>query len=314
MGKKHMPHNTSHMLDTSLVIGADGMIGHALLSDLTFKGQPAIGTTRRKPSKSHSQLLIDLTDSPSNWHLPDRIHTAYICAGIASIEQCRQHPTATAAINAQATITLANALADRGARVIYLSSNQVFDGSVAQRKADSPTCPVTEYGRQKATTEKAILQLGNQGVVVRLTKVLGHTNALLESWCNDLKQGKTIQPFDDMRMAPVSVTHVVSALATIGRVPLETSERLIQISATHDITYAQAAHHLAKRLQADVSLIEPVSASTAGIHISARPRHTTMDTKTLTNLTGLPAPAPMDTLDDILDCPPQSPDFAKPGS
>lgn len=309
-----MTPNTASMLDTSLVIGADGLIGHALLSDLTFKGQPVIGSTRRKPSKSHSQLLIDLADSPSNWYLPKRICTAYICAGIVSIEHCRQHPYATAAINCKATITLANALADRGARVIYLSSNQVFDGSIAQRKASDLICPITEYGRQKATTENAILQLGKQGVVVRLTKVLDHANTLLGKWCHDLKQGKTIQPFDDMHMAPVSVTHVVNALAMIGKLPLQTSDRVMHISATHDVTYAQAAHHLAKRLAADASLIDPISASTANIHISARPRHTTLDTNILTTLTGLTPPDPLHTLDASLDFQSQSPGFAKPWS
>lgn len=309
-GAKRMNRHSDSMLDTaiavSLVIGADGLIGHALLADLTFKGLPAIGSTRRTPSKSHSQLLIDLTAPPSQWRLPQHVGVAYLCAGIASLEQCRQHPHASAAINCTATITLANALADRGASVIYLSSNQVFDGRVAHRQVSATTCPITEYGRQKARTEEAILQLGKQGMVVRLTKVMGSGNALLESWREDLKAGNAIHPFEDMRMSPVSVDYVVDALTRLGRLSkasataTASSDSLVQISATRDVTYAQAALHVAKKLGVDKALIQPISARTANIDITATPSHTTMDTTVLTKLTGLLPPDPYETLDCVM--------------
>lgn len=299
--------NTSHLLDTKLVVGADGLIGHALLTSLTFTRQPVLGSTRRKPSKSHSQLLIDLAQPSSTWNLPSAISCAYLCAGIASIQACTQNPQQTAAINCDATIALAQALADRGAKVIYLSSNQVFDGQSPHRKANEPVAPITEYGRQKAATEKAILALGDHGVVVRLTKVLAHASPMLQNWRDTLRQGKPIHPFDDMRMAPVALDHVVKALTMIGRLNLEPGDRLLQISASADISYEQAALHIARRIGADESLVQPTSARAAGLPAAATPLHTTLDTAVLTRLTGLGSPSPYDTLDDILDLQQTSP-------
>lgn len=301
-----MSPNMGHLLDTSLVVGSDGLIGHALLSYLTFGGQLAAGSSRRKPSRSHSQLLIDLAKPPSQWQLPAHVRTAYLCAGVASIEQCRLQPAATRAINCDATIALAQALAGRGARVIYLSSNQVFDGSKAGRLTTDQTCPTTEYGRQKADAEQAILQLGEQGMVVRLTKVLGPSSPMLQGWRDALDSGQAIHPFDDMRMAAVSVSLVVEALATLGKVKAEavtTANRIAQISATRDVTYETAARHIAQRVGANETLIQPIHASSAGLKTEATPLHTTMDTSSLTRLTGLSAPDPLATIDEVLSLP-----------
>lgn len=306
-----MTFNTDDMLAPAMVVGADGLIGHALFTKLTFRGLPVLGSTRRKPSKSHSQLVIDLAQPASTWQLPKQVSIAYLCAGIAAIDQCTQKPEATAAINCTATITLAHALADRGATVVYLSSNQVFDGTTPLRKATDAPCPITEYGRQKAATEQAILALGKQGLVVRLTKVLGPSSPLLMGWYRSLKQSQPIHPFFDMHMAPVSTTFVVQALANIAKAnlqgELQGDDRLVQISATHDVTYQQAALHIAKHAGAEPSLVQPTSARTAGLPTQATPQHTSMNTSILVNHLNLNPPSPLATLDEVLNLPASPP-------
>lgn len=301
--------NTDDMLAPAMVVGTDGLIGHALFTELTFRGLPVIGSTRRKPSKSHSQLLIDLEQPAERWQLPKRVSIAYLCAGIAAIDQCTQTPEATAAINCTATIALAHALADRGATVVYLSSNQVFDGTAPLRKATDTPCAITEYGKQKAITEQAILALGDRGVIVRLTKVLGPVSPLLAGWQQSLEQGKPIHPFHDMHMAPISTNLVVQALANIAKASLndgdrlQGDDRLVQISATHDVTYLQAALHIARQTGADPALAQAISARSIGLPIEATPSHTSMDTQTLTHQLHLSAPDPLATIDDVLNLP-----------
>src|SRR5690606_13067764 len=127
----------------------------------------AIALTRRE---------LDLASDVSKWE-PPACDVAFLCAGVSSMERCRTEPERARRVNVAGTIAVAQRLLDRGAHLVYLSSNQVFDGSKPKRRGDEPTCPRSEYGRQKAHVEQALS--GQRACIVRLTKVLGSGPALL---------------------------------------------------------------------------------------------------------------------------------------
>lgn len=283
-------------IGSSLVVGADGLIGHALLTELTFMGLPVIGSTHRKPSRSHSQLMIDLVQPEETWSIPSGISVAYLCAGVASIDQCRRYPRLTEKVNCLGSMRLAQKLANMGVMVVYLSSNQVFDGSKPDRLASDAPCPQSVYGQQKAITEQMILGLGKLGAVVRLTKVLPYDAPLFMGWRSALKTGQPVTPFHDMRLAPVGLDRVVQALHRVGS---QRQAGITQVSGCQDITYAQAALHIAHRLGADSALVQPISAPSTGLEDAAMPAHTTLDGQTLESL-GLSRPDPWQELDRLL--------------
>lgn len=289
----------------SLVVGADGLIGRALLMDLTGQSQRAIGTSRRKPSPKpstrHRQIVIDLAQPASSWTLPPHITKAYLCAGVASIQACEDEPAATAAINCDGTLALARLLARQNVMVIYLSTNQVYDGHAPHRQTDEPACPLTEYGRQKARTEQALLEpgmpLSQCSALVRLTKVLAPGDKLLEGWRQDLLAGRPVHPFHDMRMAPVTLKQVVQTLQQVAR-----TRRLgvTHLSGGWDITYEAVARHMAQRLGVSPSLVRPRSARQAGLAPAMTPLHTTLDmSQTARDLGILPA-SPWQAIDETL--------------
>mgnify|MGYP003345501769 CR=1 FL=1 len=165
-----------------LVVGGDSTIGSALVRQATAAGRRVIGTSRKWSEKS---LRLDLADDSRSWVLPERVGVAYLCAAVTSMDACRTSPGGTRWINVVQTTALARLLAARGARVVFLSTNQVFDGSKPHRPANDPTCPRSEYGRQKADAEHAILDCG--GSVIRFTKVMAEKNALFQSWATTLR-------------------------------------------------------------------------------------------------------------------------------
>jgi len=297
-----MPHTSTHThaadAGLSLVAGVDGNIGHALYQRLIELGRPVVGTTRRAihtDNADHAGRLIplDLAQSPDTWNIPAGVTIAYLCAGVAVIDQCRLQPEATRRVNCDGTIALAQMLAARGVKVVYLSTNQVFDGSISHRRAGDAPCPITEYGRQKATTEQAIAQLGDKGVIVRLTKVLPPAAPLLAGWKNALQAGQSVTPFHDMRMAPVSRDLVVQTLLRIADHPSPLP--VVHVSGSEDVTYEQAARFIARQIGAAESLIHPISARSAGLPVEATPLHTTLETTSLQSL-GLDAPSPWDAI------------------
>jgi dTDP-4-dehydrorhamnose reductase len=103
---------------------------------------------------------------------------------------------------------------------------------------------VTEYGRQKARAEQAIAGFGRPSLVLRLTKVLGGNTGLFEQWARTLREGKEINPFSDMYMAPVPLAAVLSVL----RLAMDRrTEGILHLSGDRDVSYAEIAYLLCER-------------------------------------------------------------------
>lgn len=273
-----------------LIVGGDGLIGRALAERLTRDGKTVLRTTLLPEPGAE---VLDLSRDADRWTPPRPVSVAFLLAAVPSLEYCRTHPAESRAINVEGTLALAATLARQGALIVFPSSNLVFDGSTPLQRADAPLSPRTEYGHQKAEVEGRLRELP-ETCVVRLTKVLGRSTPLLTQWAAALQAGQTIRPFADMPMAPVPLALVVEALVRIAAARLR---GVVQISATDDITYEQAARHLADRLAAEPALVQPIRTAQSGLAFEHVPPHTTLDTTRLRVELGLTPPSPLAAID-----------------
>ena len=175
----------------------------------------------------------------------------------------------------------------------FLSSNLVLDGSAACQRADAPLRPQCEYGRQKAEVERQLGGLPGT-CIVRLTKVLGPGSPLSTQWAAALRAGQPVRPLSDLRMAPVPLGFAVEVLLRLAVAPLT---GIVQVSATEDISYEEAARHIARRLGAAASLVQPSTAAAAGLDLEHLPIHTALDTTRLRAELGLTPPDPWEAVD-----------------
>jgi dTDP-4-dehydrorhamnose reductase len=279
-----------------LVVGSDGFIGGALMRYLKRLGKVVIGTTRRAAVAEEGILYLDLLQDVENWPCPQRIGTAWICAGIAKIDICRHEPVLSARINVEGISALARNLVRKGAFVVYLSTNQVFDGRTPRPKADAPTNPITEYGRQRVEVEQTLGTMRGSSAIARFSKVLGVENELFSGWIQLLKNGQIVHPFSDMYIAPVPVSLAVRVLSSLGDGSLT---GITQISGAYDISYADALCHAAQILDLDLNLIQPVEARSFGFAGGEIPRHTTLDMKRLKSVLGIEAPDPLAAIEEV---------------
>lgn len=278
-----------------LVIGADGLIGRALADYLKIVGKSVLETTKRPDTISEKRLLLDLAEDISDWQLPEHISVAYICAAVTSLSDCRKDPSQTKKINVTNTIALAGRLVEKGAFVVFPSTNLVFDGSAPFQRADYPVCPNTEYGRQKAEAERELLKLGEPVAIVRFTKILGHDTPLFRGWIKALKNNEVIHPFSDMVMSPVPLSFVVEVLY---RVAWQRRPGIFQVSGREDISYAAAAHFIADRIGARQELVQPIRTTESGIDIEAVSLNTTLDTSRMENELGMLPPDTWETIEN----------------
>lgn len=262
-----------------LVVGGDGFIGSALTAYLRNAGEDVTATTIDRDPPDKRWVYFDITaDIGHSAVLKDRYEIAVICAAVTSLDECARNPVATAAINVDGVCDLAKYLIARDTYVIFLSSNQVFDGSRTFPSVTDPVSPATEYGRQKARAEQAIAEFGGQSLILRLTKVLGGNNGLFQQWARAMREGKDIFPFSDMYMAPVPLTAVLSVL----RLAMDKrTTGILHLSGDRDISYAEIAHMLRKKTGIDNAGIKPVSWKVARPSEEGFPSSTALDTTRL---------------------------------
>lgn len=286
----------------SLIVGGDSMIGAALAAALKRDGAPVRATTRRRDSTAPDRPWLDLADE-AGWSeaMMDSVGTAYLCAAVARLNDCARDPAGSQRVNTTNAVAFAEWLMKRGVPVVFLSTNQVFDGHRPRQRADAPVSPRNVYGRQKAEAEAGILAAatrnGGHAAVLRLTKVIHPGMPLFDGWMADLRRGVPITPFQDMSLAPVTADVVVRTLRAIGE---RRGEGIYQLSAADDVSYAKAATHIARRIGADPGLVRPVSQASTGALLETPPRYTSMDTTRVSAEFGIAIPDSLAAVDSVL--------------
>ncbi len=143
-------------------------------------GQLGIDTRRAATERTHELELeprshdqLDVTDAVAvdaavAETRPDVILHA---AAWTAVDACEDDPHRADRINGGGTANVAAAARRHGSRVLYVSTDYVFDGTKAEPYVESdPPSPASVYGRSKLAGEQA---LGPDDLVVRTSWVCG---------------------------------------------------------------------------------------------------------------------------------------------
>lgn len=283
-----------------LVIGGESTIGEALHNHFRACREPVLATTRRRPLAEAGRPYLDMASPLDHWEAPPGTRSVCIAAAVARLCACAADPAGSAFINVDATLRLIDRVLTQRIHVVYLSTNQVFDGSIPHVPADASVNPISEYGKQKAQTESKLKELMKEGApvaILRLGKVISPQTPLLEHWVEELAAGRSIRAFHDMVVAPAPISIVTQAIAALMR---SQSRGIYQLTGPRDASYVDVGRHIAEQLKANPGLVEAVSAQSAGMPIGATPHHTTLDSGTLRDGHGIFVPDVWQVLATIL--------------
>jgi dTDP-4-dehydrorhamnose reductase len=250
------------------IIGGDGAIGGALAAKWRSQGVVTLTSTRRVPRDAENQFSLDLRDS-TTISLPP-CDVVILAAAMTRLSDCRADPKTAKEVNVTAPIRIARKAKASGAFVVFLSTNQVFDGSKADVGPDDKPNPASLYGKLKAEAETGLLEDIGDVAIVRLSKVVGRHLALFEQWRQDLAERRTIHAYADLMMAPIAMTKV---LAGIEAVVHRRRGGISHLGGWQDLSYFEAADHLATRLAFDRNLVRRASAAADGVPAEERPRY-----------------------------------------
>ena len=225
-----------------MIVGGDSLIGSALSNYWRNENIPAHVSTRQEEKVSNNCPLINLHE-PDSFQYLDNYQSAVICAAITDMAECEKTPNKTRAVNVTATIELIKNLSAKKTHIVFLSTNQVFDGEMPMQKPDAPHGPINEYGKQKAEVENFVINIPN-ACILRLTKVMHPGMGLLNNWMKSLSNGKPISAFRDMTLSPISINDVIKKINSLIR---QKATGIFQLSGAQDITYLEFARTFAKK-------------------------------------------------------------------
>jgi dTDP-4-dehydrorhamnose reductase len=263
------------------------------------RGIAGVATTRRRDRAGPERPLLDLAAPLGDWRPPVGTRAACLFVAVARLAACAADPAGSAHINVTQTLALVDRLVAQKIHVLFLSTNQVFDGSRAQLPADAPHSPVSEYGRQKARTEAALMQRMQGGApvaILRLAKVVSPDMALVRDWVGALKQQKPIRAFRDMTMAPAPTALVSDVILALLQ---DRAAGVFQFTGPRDVSYAETGRYLAERVRADSRLVEETSALDNGLPAGATPRNTTLDSSAIRERFALQCPDAWPVIDTV---------------
>jgi dTDP-4-dehydrorhamnose reductase len=158
----------------AVVVGGSGQIGGWLLRELRERGYEAVGTYATVAYPDLARLDAADLAGAAGWLRGQEADVVFYPAGFTWVDGCERDPAKAHSANLEQPLNLARVAADRGARFVYFSTDYVFDGVNGPYSEDSPTNPLSAYGRAKRDAELALADaMGVAVLTVRTSWVFG---------------------------------------------------------------------------------------------------------------------------------------------
>jgi dTDP-4-dehydrorhamnose reductase len=138
------------------VTGANGRLGRAVVQALA--DSPYAGPGGPIPW-ARAEFDLDEPGDPGERLGRDRVEAVVHAAAWTDVDGCARDPQLAMRRNAHATEALARACAQQGVELVYVSTNEVFDGRRTDARPyepDDQPNPINPYGASKLAGERAV--------------------------------------------------------------------------------------------------------------------------------------------------------------
>jgi dTDP-4-dehydrorhamnose reductase len=159
-----------------VVTGAAGQLGQDVLLELARKNHQAFGADRQ-------QLDITIEENVLAYISEVKPDVILHCAAYTNVDGAEENEELAYQINAAGTEYLAKAAKQTGTKLLYVSTDYVFDGTATEPyEVDEPTKPLGAYGRTKLAGEQLLQKHLEEFFIVRTAWVFGvHGNNFVKT-------------------------------------------------------------------------------------------------------------------------------------
>jgi dTDP-4-dehydrorhamnose reductase len=246
-----------------LITGSNGQLGYDL----------------RYALASHELILkdlptFDLMSSSCVEQIASAQPDAVIhAAAYTDVDGAEHQPDLAMAVNAQGTEWVARGTARAKARLIYISTDYVFDGLKKTPYLEiDPANPLNQYGKSKLEGERRALDLSPDSLVVRTSWLYGsHGKNFVNTMMRLAGEQPELRVVADQRGCPTNAADLAQAMAQMLRVNIR---GIVHATGTGDCTWYELASAIVSAMGRETP-VYPITTAEAGRR-AARPGYSVL--------------------------------------
>ena len=292
-----------------LVTGVGGQLGHDVMNELAKRGYEGVGSDIHPqyagmqdgtPVCTMPYVSMDITDAAA---VAEKVKAAapdvvVHCAAWTAVDAAEDEENfaKVRAINVTGTKNMAEAAAACGAKIIYLSTDYVFDGQGTEPW--KPDCkdyaPLNVYGQTKLDGELAIAAATDRYFIVRIAWVFGVNGSnLIKTMLRVGKSHDTVRVVNDQIGTPTYTLDLARLLVDMAE-----TEKYGYYHATNEGGYI-SWYDFTKEIYSQAGYktnVIPVTTEEYGLSKAARPFNSRLDRSKLVEAGFTPLPDWKDAL------------------
>ena len=277
-----------------LITGSNGFVAGSIIAQAPADWE-VHGIARSAPAVHSYKFTHHLVDLLYKEKLaecfssiqPDAvIHTA----AMANIDFCQNNPSMAYAINVEATRSLASLCGQAGVKLIYCSTDTVFDGKKGFYTEEDDPNPINYYAETKLEAEQIVLAASAKNVVARLAlvmglPVIGKGNSFLADIMGKLKNKEEMRFAQNEIRTPINVISLGAALIELAQI--NKVDGILHLAGNTRIDRYQMAREIATTLGFSPDMIIPTDSNNM-VGRAPRPNDASMDNNKATRLLKTP--------------------------
>ena len=263
------------------VTGAAGQLGHDIIKEAEKRGHEAVGTDL---GERWNGLQMDITDAEAVSRTIREINPdiVYHCAAWTAVDAAEDAQETVFKVNALGTRNIAEACKEVGCKMVYISTDYVFDGQGTEPW--QPDCkdyaPLNVYGQSKLVGEEAVSGTLDKYFIVRIAWVFGvNGNNFIKTMLNIGKKYDTLRVVNDQIGTPTYTYDLARLLVDMGE-----TEKYGYYHATNEggyISWYDFACEIFRQAGYSTKVI-PVTTEEYGLSKAARPANSRLEKSKLT--------------------------------
>jgi dTDP-4-dehydrorhamnose reductase len=288
------------------VTGVGGQLGHDVLNELDKRGYEAVGTDILDDvSSPFPYVKLDITNESEVAKAIATIKPDVIvhCAAWTAVDDAEdeENKSKVTAINSNGTRYIAQAARTADAKMIYISTDYVFDGKGERpwQPDDRNYAPLNVYGQSKLDGEMAVSGLLDKYFIVRIAWVFGKNGKnFIKTMLNVGKTHDEVRVVNDQVGTPTYTYDLARLLVDMAE-----TEKYGYYHATNEGGYISWYDFTCEIYrQAGMSTkVTPVTTAEYGLSKAARPFNSRLDKSKLVENGFTPLPTWQDALSRYLE-------------
>jgi dTDP-4-dehydrorhamnose reductase len=218
------------------IFGSSGLLGKALVSEW---GEHTVTGLNSRDADIRDEKRVQqvVRETKPEW--------VVLAAAYTDVDGCEGNRELAFAINRDGAVNVATATKEMGGRLLFLSSDYVFDGKkTTPYEADDPRNPQSVYGQTKAEAEIRLLDLLPDCCVARTSWLFGVGGKCFPDTILRLAASRpTLDVVDDQRGCP---TYVVDLARTIIQLCRKNAEGIVHVNNAGECTWFEFAEQIVK--------------------------------------------------------------------